>query len=281
MNRNRLLQINFLILILELYLFVIFLLRINHEESRSVYLMGLSLIFLWITINYMIGFIGSMYTSLIYIFALGSYGIYNSIFLGNQTTLFYYFILFIPPIIGITSGRFKTFITEVIDENKSLKNKNEDNILEDSITGLRNIVAMKKDLQKSMSFSDRHNIPIQLVLIEIKYIEELKSLYKSNDFEKIIEAISKCMISVTRKEDNKYRLSENMFAIILENITFDSGLCVKEKLKKELGEIEVKIGNVTEAINMDYYVVVYEYDSAIASVAEYLSKAKKELVYDV
>lgn len=279
--KKRLINEVFLIaFIVELYLTITLFYELNTNINGQLFMI-ISVIFTGSTLAYLFGQIFSLYSALIFAVGYGTYLLYLSL-MNINISLGSYLIMFISPFIFITLGSYSSYIKQLKVSLTAMEEKVNKFVTVDPSTGLENITAFNLDLQKQMSFAKRYNSNLYLMIIEIKYYEELKSLYKQEGIKEIVKQAAKLLNDTTRLEDNKYRLTDNSFAIVFRNIK-DSGIeVIKTKIKSTLNEANVKnINGETDIIHIEVKLGYLKFKTDIKSSTEYYNLTKKELVYDV
>ncbi|MCR5735636.1 MAG: GGDEF domain-containing protein [Lachnospiraceae bacterium] len=105
---------------------------------------------------------------------------------------------------------------KMIIENALLKRQVEELVMIDPLTNLYNLRSMFMDMQTQVSFAERNNQAISLMVIKLKYHDELKKVLKSSQYEQVLVKISKIVVMTVRLEDRVYAIDDNgTLAIIL------------------------------------------------------------------
>ena len=119
-------------------------------------------------------------------------------------------------------------------ENAILKKQIAELIMIDPVTGLYNMRSMFMDIQTQISYSERNNSPISLMIIRLRYPAEMKKVLKPSQYEKVVKQLSLLLVDTVRLEDRVYSLDENGgFGIILT--------CDREGTKIVEGRIRKKL----------------------------------------
>nr|MCR5791440.1 diguanylate cyclase [Lachnospiraceae bacterium] len=89
-------------------------------------------------------------------------------------------------------------------ENALLKRQVEELVMIDPLTNLYNLRSMFMDMQTQVSFAERNNQPISLMVIKLKYPAELKRALTQEQYEKTLIRVSKYVVDTVRLEDRVY-----------------------------------------------------------------------------
>ncbi len=274
-------DIIFILFMVELYIITIIFYELNLTLPQNITLLFLSVIFVGAVFSFLSGLLVSLYLSLFFVATFGSFLLYTGIINQVRYNVLYYVFLIVVPIFNLTIGSYSSRIKKTEQAVSYLQQRIDNFVTVDPVTGLDNITAFNRDLMKSMSFSKRSNTSLYLLIFEIKYYEELKAIYKASEMEQILKQAAARFKQVTRLEDNKYRISDHMFAVILANIEKSGAESVKEKLREQLNEIEItKTNGNVELVYLEYRIGYNKYGSEASSL-ELLNHTKRELVYDV
>lgn len=101
-------------------------------------------------------------------------------------------------------------------ENAVLKQQIEELVMVDRITGLYNLRSMFMDMQTQISYSERNNTPVSLMIIRLRYPAEMRKVLKREQYEEVLNRMASILLETVRLEDRVYSI-DNMggFGIIL------------------------------------------------------------------
>ena len=95
---------------------------------------------------------------------------------------------------------------------------------------------MFMDIQTQISYAERNNSPISLMILRLRYPAEMRKVLKSSQYEKVIKQLSLLIVDTVRLEDRVYSIDENGgFGIILT--------CDKEGTKLVEGRLRSKLAD--------------------------------------
>lgn len=183
---------------------------------------------------------------------------------------------------------FGAFLTGAISENITKMGKQLEIFEEecgryqsiDADTGFGNLNEFLKDLEIEMAKAKRYHYPLTLGMIEILYFDELKALHK-DEMDKIFKILSQALINKMRVEDNKYRVGEKTFAIVLPYTNVDGSTILKERIKEELLQLTIYEENVYKNFKFEIKIGLKELDDSIETPIKFKAQAEREIEYDV
>ncbi len=101
-------------------------------------------------------------------------------------------------------------------ENALLKKQISELVMIDPITGLYNLRSMFMDIQTQISYAERNDSPISLMILRLRYPAEMKKVLKASQYEQVVKQLSHLIVDTVRLEDRVYSIDENGgFGIIL------------------------------------------------------------------
>ena len=101
-------------------------------------------------------------------------------------------------------------------ENALLKKQIAELVMIDPVTGLYNLRSMFMDIQTQISYAERNDSPISLMILRLRYPAEMRKVLKSTQYEKVIKQLSLLIVDTVRLEDRVYSIDDNGgFGIIL------------------------------------------------------------------
>lgn len=277
--KNRHVDIFFLLLIIEIFVITTLLILNIEEASFSDYILYV-LTFLVIIVSFYSNLITGLISSAFLVFGYGSYMLYQSMFYEQIGIENSYFWIILFPLSAFISGRLSDSINDMQDKNLKFEKQLKDLVTIDEVTGLSNSKEFYNDLSEEMSRASRHEFDLVVMLAEIQYLEELKSIYGKYKINTIFKAISDLIEKVTRTEDKRYRIDEELFAVIMPNTDVEGSQIVKERLKKELENIMMEDGK-KKRYKFDIKIAILQYNKRITNSLEFKELVQKELEYDI
>ncbi|WP_432402855.1 diguanylate cyclase domain-containing protein [Wukongibacter sp. M2B1] len=240
-------------------------------------------------VSVMIGTIISYYTSItfailysiIFDFLYASFYIFLNITQSLPVGVRVYFWMIIIPAFAILFAYKGKLIRDIQVENYSLKQENEELVMIDKETGLRNSQSFFDEVQGYININKRYGILVNLMLVKIKYSEELIKIIGKMKYDKIIKLLSRQIDDMLRLEDKKYLLrDQNMFGIVFLTQNND-GEIVKNRLKNAVQNIKFEEDLISK-IKIEVLVGLVEYDEdKVNNSFEFFKMAEKDMEYDV
>jgi GGDEF domain-containing protein len=217
------------------------------------------------------------------ILGYSAYKLYMAFAYSNEIALLCY-IWIIFPIISV--GSMIMFIygnsqTEL--ENDILKEQVEELVMVNSLTGLYNLRSLYNDLQKQEAYAKRNNMAISLMIVKLRYEEELRSILSRSHYEALIQRMAELVVDAVRVEDRTYSLDNHgMIGIILTCDLIGSEFA-KKRIKSRLEASDAFQGITNSAIQVKVKIAYLEYDKEEygSDMITFKQKVESELQYDV
>lgn len=220
--------------------------------------------------------------SIIFIFFYASVHIFLNISRGIPVSGDVYFWMLTVPLFAVVFAYYGGLVRNIQEQNSSLKKENAEFVVIDKETGLLSSQTFFNELQAYMKINERYHIEVYLMLVKIKYENEVIRILGESKYNKIINEISKAINSMLRDEDRKYILRDvNMFGVILLS-NKDGGKHIKNRIKEMISSIDFKDDIVINKIKLEVLVGLARYSSEeIRSPYEFFKMAEKDLEFDV
>ncbi len=166
--------------------------------------------------------------------------------------------------------------------NEMLNEQMESVVLLDPLTGLYNLRALYIDLQRQMAFSSRNKTAISLMVVRLRYADELHSLLTQKHFDMLVQRLAELLSDAVRLEDRCYTVEpqNGEFAILLTCDKAGSDV-VRKRIEAACAERNAFSGIVDKAIRTDLRIACVQYDESISNAIEFKHKVDSEMQYDV
>lgn len=212
-----------------------------------------------------------------------AYKLYMAFAYANEIELLCY-IWIIFPIIAV--GSMIMFIygnaqTEL--ENDILKEQVDELVMINSLTGLYNLRSLYNDLQKQVAYAKRNNMAISLMIVKLRYEDELRSILSRSHYEAMIQRMAELVVDAVRVEDRTYSLDNHgMIGIILTCDLVGSEFA-KKRIKSRLEAPDAFQGITDAAIQVKVKIAYLEFDQEEYGndMITFKQKVESELQYDV
>lgn len=268
-------------LLLELFIVVIILFISKEDVNFLLNFIMLGITFLISITTYIGGIIVGLILTSVAIFIYATLIFYRNTVLNIDINYISYIWMTGIPIICMTSGRLSSVILSLQKNNEILKNKYKNLVTVDEVTGLGNIKHFYSTLEKEMSKSNRHKNKLALMIIKLPYYKEIRKIIGEEKTYNLIKSVSNIIIDSTRTEDERYYLESDMMGIIMPYTDFNGANTVKERIKKNVGELNLELNQGKSYIDIDTKIAIVEYKESINSAIEFKNLCEEELQYDV
>ncbi len=161
--------------------------------------------------------------------------------LDNKVTLGW---LIVPGLIVFGYSLINSSKLEQERTNEVMSEQINELIMTDPVTGLYNLRSMYMDIQTQISYAERNNKQICLMILRPKYVEEMKTVLKKAEFQDVVVRLSKVVCDTVRLEDRVYSIdSEGGFGVIL-TCDISGAKLVEERLTERFADRELYSGVV-------------------------------------
>ncbi len=145
-------------------------------------------------------------------------------------------------------------------ENALLKKQIAELVMIDPVTGLYNLRSLFMDIQTQISYAERNDSPISLMIVRLRYPAEMRKVLKMPQYEKVIKQLSLLMVDTVRLEDRVYSIDENGgFAVIL-TCDRDGTKIVENRLRGKLDDPKWFEGISDKQIRTEVKIGYLQYD---------------------
>lgn len=144
------------------------------------------------------------------------YKLYSVVLMYNEYAILSFLWIIVPVIAVIGMYLYVSSNSGLALENALLKKQIAELVMTDPLTGLYNLRSMFMDIQTQISYSERNETAISLMIIKLRYPEEMKKVLKSSEYETVIKQLALLLVDTVRLEDKVYSIDDNGgFGIIL------------------------------------------------------------------
>lgn len=168
-------------------------------------------------------------------------------------------------------------------ENDVLKEQIEELVMINSLTGLYNLRSLYNDLPKQISYAKRNQMPISLMMVKIRYEQELRNILSRSHYEALIQKMAELVVDAVRVEDRTYSLDNHGTIGIVITCDAVGSEYAKNRIRSRIEDKEAFRGITDSAIQVKIKIAYLEYDSEIYGndMMTYKQKVESELQYDV
>ncbi|MFC6332085.1 diguanylate cyclase domain-containing protein [Paenibacillus septentrionalis] len=274
-------DVAFLLFIIACIIIMMFI--ANNPNNYVMNMIFLNAAFLIAIITYFTTIITGLILNLLFIFGYGSYTLYQVATMGDVISGTNYFWLVLTPVITLLIWLFTHSNRLLQEENERLLNKNSTLATIDETTRLKNTLSFQQDVQTFMALSVRYKIPLTLLVINVKYWDEIKRVMSTEQFSSILLEVSELSQSLVRSNDSLYLLNNEKptWGIVLFTDIEGSEIVIqrlKDKIN-ELNEFEYK-EKYNVAIKLRIGASQFD-ETEPVSPLELIDQAKRMMEFDV
>lgn len=189
-----------------------------------------------------------------------------------------YYYLTIPTIVAILTGAMSVTNSNYLRLSDSFETSYNELVRIDELTGFRNKADYLDNLQEEIHRSNRYGQKLTLLLIHIESFDELNHLYGAAQGDRFLKYLSEFVVELTRNVDKHYRVSDNLFALILPNTDVQGSEILKERFIDELESLQIVIKSNNQKVDIEIDIVYTEYVDTLLGAKEYHNLVLENLV---
>lgn len=233
-----------------------------------------------VLIAYFYSLTAALIADLLIVFAYVSYILYGVLRTGNVVDEQLYFWIIWIPLITVAFHFFSENMNALQAKNVELNQRLEELALFDEETNLGNLYNFENNCLIYMRIAERYNMPLVLLVWELRYENEVQRLLGKKKFSEEVRAISQVSRQILREEDSLFLVGDSPHlwgTIMFTNAGGEQK--VIERLKQGMEEMWQKDGTNKVKMDLRFGVAVHQEGNRTPLVL--LEKAKKRLAYDV
>ncbi|MFD7522387.1 diguanylate cyclase domain-containing protein [Paenibacillus chitinolyticus] len=246
-------------------------------------LIFLNLAFFFVVVTYFTTVTAGLILNIVFIFGYGTYILYETVTRGETIGVSTYFWLIMTPVLTVVIWLFTTATRQLQAENDDLQKQKARLATLDERTDLKNSIAFRKDANVFAGISTRYNIPLTLLVIKVKYWNEIRPLIGEEQLAEAIIDVSKISQASIRTNDALYLLDKEDATWGLLLFTDRDGVkVVMERIKQGLEEFNTREFAQKYKVDLSLKMGAIQYQAeTIQSPIDFIVQAKKQLEYDV
>lgn len=220
----------------------------------AVFLMALVVISLYY------GTVVGLFTSLIYLFIVGSMIFYIQLRAISVWTIPFnmqgYFIYGLTLLILVLlAGKIHESVQKEDEEIADLKEQITKYVAVDVTSGFDNFSRLEKSVIEEVKRSNRAENAFVYLMIEVQHFKDFKKLYGENEINHLVMKLAENINKSMRLTDKKFRYDEDHFALILPATSNEYIQVIYAKLADNLKEHRLLSGNlVTLSFKAGHYI---------------------------
>jgi len=218
------------------------------------------------------------------IVAFVAYKIYLIAVSGGDVPFVSFFWVILPVIAISGIALFISNNSQLALENALLKKQISGLVMMDPVTGLYNLRSMFMDIQTQISYSERNSVAFTLMIIRLRYPQEMKQVLKSNEYQTLIKQLSLLLVDTVRLEDKVYSIDDDGgFGIILTcdrkgTRIVENRLRSKLKDPKWFSNVSAK-NQIRTELKIGY--LQYDKETFKRDAMSFKEKVEEEVQYDI
>jgi GGDEF domain-containing protein len=243
----------------------------------------LNLAFLIAIITYFTSVTTGLVLNILFIFGYGTFTMYQAVVVGGVVGTQNYFWLIMTPVFTLATWMLTYVNRQLQIENDQLRKTNVSLATVDANTNLKNTFSFQQDATLFMALSVRYNIQLTLMVLNVKYWDELRRMISEEQMFAALKDISEISQTSIRTNDSLYLLNnENPTWGMLLFTDREGANVVIKRLKQRAVELNATEYKNKYKVEINLKIGALEYHSeTIESPLDWIVQARKQLEYDV
>lgn len=269
----------FVLLLALTYAFNCFIHFLSTENTVQ-FMVLLNILYLLLIITYFTSVTVSLICSMLYVFGYGSYILYEVVAARQTISAYSYFWLAIIPLLCLPLAFFRSFLAD-LQERMIHTAQREDELLGfDEHTQSLNEHVFYYFLPRFMSMAQRGYIKLTVLVIRLRYYDEIRRIIGADGVEQLYREIGKSIDDSTRAEDIPYFTSDGNFVLIAITDA-KGGTIVKDRVREGLNLLYIRDRLRQYNLTVDVQIGLSEYDGSKITALELEKQAEKDLEFDL
>ncbi|WP_341280920.1 diguanylate cyclase [Paenibacillus sp. FSL H8-0537] len=271
----------FLLLIVVSFISIVF--TAGDPDRYLQNIIFLNVAFLIAIITYFTNVTTGLILNILFIFGFGTYTLYGTLVGGDTISSGNYFWLVMTPVFTLVTWMFTLSARQLQTENEQLNKTNSRLATMDENTNLRNSRSFQNDAAVFMALSTRYQIPLTLLVVNVKYWDELRRMVSEERMTEAIFELSQMSQTSIRTNDSIYMLSKDNPTWGLLLFTDRQGAnIVIERLRHKIQEFNSAEFSSKYKVELSLKIGALQYDpETIPAPLDFIVQARKQLEYDV
>ncbi len=280
-NRSWVSDAAFLFFFVLIYISVVYISGNPDQYVQNIIIMNIACLLAIVT--YFTNVTAGLVLNLVFIFTYGFFIVYQTVSRGESIGVNTYFWLIVTPLLTVVVWMFTYMSRELQMENDRLHKQNLNLAAVDENTDLRNSLSFQKDATIFTGISLRYQIPLTLLVVKVKYWNEIRRLIPEEQLGEAIYDVSQLNQSSIRTNDALYLLDKEDATWGLLLFTDQEGAkIVIERIKLKLKELNDSGFTEKYRVSLGLKIGAVQYSpDTIENPLDFIVQAKKQLEYDV
>jgi GGDEF domain-containing protein len=243
----------------------------------------LNLAFLIAIITYFTTMTTGLILNILFIFGYGTFTMYQTVVAGGVVGSQNYFWLVMTPVFTVITWMVTYANRQLQNENEHFKKTNATLATMDINTNLKNTLSFQSDATIFMALSVRYKIPLVLLVMSVKYWDELKSMISEEQMTEAIRDVSAISQTSIRTNDSLYMLNKENPTWGMLLFTDREGVAIViKRLRQKVDELNASEYKERYKVELNLKIGATPYDPETAqSPMDFIVLARKQLEFDV
>ncbi len=271
----------FLLLFVICFITILFMTGDPDRYIQNIILLNVA--FLIAIVTYFTTVTTGLIMNILFIFGYGTFTLYQTVVAGDVIGTQNYFWLVMTPAFTFVTWMLTLAQKQLQTKNDLLEKTNASLATMDENTNLKNSRSFQKDATVFMALSVRYKIPLTLMVVNVKYWDELKRMISEEKMTEAMYDLSKLNETSIRTNDSLYMLSnENpTWGMLLFTDRMGANLVIDRLMQNVVEFNQVEFADKYK-IELNLRMGAMEYDpEKIATPLDFIVQARKQLEYDV
>lgn len=168
-------------------------------------------------------------------------------------------------------------------ENDVLREQVDELVMINPLTGLYNLRSLYIDLKKQLAYAERKNMKTSLMIIKLRYEQELRSVLSRRSYEAVIQQLADIVEDAVRVEDRTYSIDNQGTVGVILTCDQEGSEYVKKRIRSRVENDEAFKDITDSAIRVEVKIACLEYNDKAYDddLIAFKQKVESELQYDV
>ncbi|MBD8499299.1 diguanylate cyclase domain-containing protein [Paenibacillus arenosi] len=271
----------FLLWIVMTFVSIIFIAGDPNRYILNIILLNVALLVAIIT--YFTSLTIGLILNVLFIFGYGTFTLYQTLMQGSALEGHHYFWLIMTPVFTIVAWMITFSNQKMQAENEQLLKRNQSLATMDENTDLKNSRSFQKDATIFMALSKRYQIELTLLVVKVRYWDELKQMVSREQMTELIYDLSKLSETSIRMNDSLYMLNSDdpTWGLLLFTDREGASIVIN-RIKDKVAAFNAVESTGKYKIDLDLIIGAIEYEAeTVSTPLDFIAQARKQLEYDV
>lgn len=210
------------------------------------------------------------------------YKLYDYYFSGTLLAMTDYVLIPVPLLGALAATLFQRGMKGMDTENALLRRQVEELVLVDELTGLYNQRALYRDMRLMAGYAQRNNLPISLMLVQMRYETELRGILPKRQYIELRQKMADIVRMSVRVEDRTYCIDDKGTIALLLTTTEKDSVFVRNRLLAALQKDDAFVDILEPGTKLDLRFACKQYTADHkGDMIGFKRSVESELVYDV